>query len=126
MKAARDFSLLIAIALLMVHEMDAVTHAEWRLLPVLSGFEDAMGREAFILLHIPLYVFLLWGLFLSQWKQRAALIVTGLIALHAIVHFLLSGHQLYTFAAPIETITVYGAGLFSLIYWVLFLRTRSE
>lgn len=126
MKAIREFSLLIAVSLLMVHEMDAVTHAEWRLLPVLGGLDDATAREAFIFLHIPLYVVLLWALFLSRWKQRAALIVTGLIAIHAIVHFSLSGHQLYTFAAPIETITVYGAGLFSLIYWALYLRTRSE
>ena len=126
MKVFRDLSLLMAVALLMVHEMDAVTHAEWRLLPGLSLLDDDVAREVFILLHIPLYVFLLWALFFATWKRRAALIVTGLILLHAIVHFLLSGHSLYTFVGPIETITVYGAGLFSLSYWALNLRTTSE
>lgn len=126
MKALLNLSLLVTIALLAVHEMDAMTHAEWRLLPGLNGLDDATGREVFVLLHIPLYVGLFWALFYASWKQRAGQVFCALVLVHAIAHFLLSGHQLYTFVAPIETITVYGAALSAAVYLGLSFRKRSE
>ncbi len=126
MKALLNLSLLLMVALLAVHEMDAMTHAEWRLLPVLSGFDDELGRDVFLWMHIPLYVGVFWALFLATWKMMAARLFAGAVILHTIAHFLLSDHALYTFAAPIETITVYGAGLSALAYLALDLRMRSE
>jgi len=125
-KTALNLSLLTTVALLAVHEMDAMTHAEWRLLPGLSALDEATGREVFVLLHIPLYVGLFWALFYAAWKRRAGQVFAAAVIVHAIVHFLLSGHQLYTFVAPIETITVYGAAISALIYLGLSLRMRSE
>ncbi|MEL7539733.1 MAG: DUF6713 family protein [Pseudomonadota bacterium] len=126
MKALLNLSLLVTVSLLAVHEMDAMTHAEWRLLPGLSALDNATGRDVFVLLHIPLYVGLFWALFYATWKQRAGQIVSVLVIVHAIVHFLLSDHRLYTFSAPIETITVYGAAVSALAYFGLSLRMKSE
>ena len=126
MKLWLNLSLVVTLALFAVHEMDAMTHAEWRLLPVLSGLPDEIARDTFVLLHIPLFVGVFWALFLASWKQMAARIVSGLLIAHAIVHFLLSGHRFYTFVAPIETVTVYGAALSSAIYLALSFLETSE
>ncbi|MHA7901068.1 MAG: DUF6713 family protein [Henriciella sp.] len=126
MKPWLNLSLITGLALLSVHEMDAMTHAEWRLLPILSGMEETAAREAFVWLHIPLYIGLFWALFFAAWRELAARVFSLAILAHAIVHFVLSGHSLYTFEAPIETVTVYGAGLSGLIYLGLsFLGTKT-
>ena len=125
MKQALNLSLIVAVALLAVHEMDAMTPAEWRLLPVLNSMEEDAAREAFVLLHIPLYVGVFWALFFASWRMLAGRVFSLAIIAHATAHFLLSGHELYTFSAPIETITVYGAAAASLIYLALSFRGTS-
>lgn len=126
MKHGLNLSLVITLALFAVHEMDAITHAEWRLLPILSGMQEQAAREMFVLLHIPLFAGAFWAVFFASWKRMAAQVLSGLTILHAIVHFLLSGHALYTFAAPIETITVYGAALSAAVYLGISFRESSE
>lgn len=126
MKHALNLSLIVAVSLLSVHEMDAMTHAEWRLLPVLSGMNEDAARDMFVFLHVPLYIGLFWALFVASWKQLAGRIFSFAVIAHATAHFLLSGHDLYTFAAPIETITVYGAALAGLTYLGLSFKGVSE
>lgn len=125
MKPWLNLSLILAVSLLAVHEMDAMTHAEWRLLPILSGMEETAARDTFVLLHIPLYVGLFWALFFASWRLLAGRIFAGAAIAHASAHFLLSGHDLYTFAPPIETLTVYGAALAGLVFLVLSFKRRS-
>ena len=50
------------LALILVHELDAMRCHEWRIFPGLSMLPDRIGRMLFILLHIPLFVFLLVSL----------------------------------------------------------------
>ena len=126
MKQWLNLSLVVTLALFAVHEMDAMTHAEWRLLPVLSGMDDESARDWFVLLHIPLFIAAFWMVFLAPWKRLAGQVLSGLTIVHAIVHFLLSDHQLYTFLPPIETITVYGAALSSAVYLLLSFLETSE
>ena len=126
MKTLLNLSLVIAVSLLAVHEMDAMTHAEWALLPGLSALSDKLGRDTFVLLHIPLYIGLFWVLFFVSWKIVAARVFSAILIIHAIAHFLLSGHELYSFSAPIETITVYGAAVAGLFCLGLSLRVNSE
>lgn len=126
MKTLLNLSLVVSLSLLAVHEMDAMTHAEWRLLPILSGLPDETARTAFVWLHIPLYVGLFWALFHASWRHIAGLAFSGAVILHAIIHFLLSGHTLYSFTPPIETITVYGAALSGLIYIALSIKGTPE
>ena len=126
MKFWLNLSLVITLALFAVHEMDAMTHAEWRLLPVLSGMDEKAARDVFVLLHIPLFVGAFWAVFFASWKRVGAQVLSGLTILHAIVHFVMSGHELYTFAAPIETITVYGAALSAAVYLGVSFTETSE
>lgn len=49
----------IGLALLLVHEMDAVRLQEWRMIPVLSKHDERVAQAVFIALHAPLYLGLL-------------------------------------------------------------------
>ncbi len=126
MKTWLNLSLILAVSLLAAHEMDAMTHAEWRLLPILSGMEETAARDAFVLLHVPLYVGLFWTLFVASWRGLAGRVFSVAAVAHGAAHFLLSGHDLYTFAPPIETLTVYGAALAGIAYLGLSFIGRSE
>lgn len=121
-----NLSLILIVSLFAVHEMDAMTHAEWRLLPILSDLPSEQARQLFLWLHIPLFAGMIWALFFANWKRVAARIVCAALIIHAAAHFLLSGHELYTFTAPIETITVYGAAAISAGYLFLSFRVNSE
>ncbi|MEO1660556.1 MAG: DUF6713 family protein [Pseudomonadota bacterium] len=126
MKSWLNLSLITAFSLLAVHEMDAMTHAEWRLLPGLSQIADETARGIFVWLHIPLYIGALWALFLASWRRIAGRVFSAAMIAHAFAHFVLSGHELYTFMPPIETVTVYGAALAGAVYLTLSLKGISE
>lgn len=49
----------IGLSVLLTHELDAMTQSEWRLLYVLRGLSDKIGRDTFVALHIPLLALLL-------------------------------------------------------------------
>ena len=126
MKIWLNLSLVLAMSLLATHEMDAMTHSEWRLLPILNGLSDQAGRNVFLVLHIPLFAGLFWALFLSSWARRAGQVFSVVLIGHAGAHFLFSGHDAYSFVPPIETITVYGAAIAAILHLVLSVRVKSE
>jgi len=56
----------LGLAFLFTHELDAVTHSEWRLLPALGNMPDAAASPLFVALHVPLFFVVLW---LSQHRR---------------------------------------------------------
>ncbi len=44
---------IMGLCLFLAHEMDAVRHKEWRLLPILSRLGDEAGCRAFTAVHVP-------------------------------------------------------------------------
>jgi hypothetical protein len=68
--------------LLMLHEMDAVFWKEWRKFGIKN---DDIGRNVFVLAHIPIYLFLLTGLFYSDFIYGR--IVSILLSVFLIFHF---------------------------------------
>jgi hypothetical protein len=50
----------LCLSLMMVHELDATWHKEWRLLPGLSSLPDRWGRIVFVLAHIPIFWWVLY------------------------------------------------------------------
>lgn len=110
----------LAFSLFICHEMDAVARAEWNLLYVLRDLEDSAAYIWFILLHIPIYVALLWGSSAGGRLEKIARMgLTVLLVIHAGLHFRLQNDPLYLFEPPVETITVYGAAAASMIYLAL-------
>ncbi|MGB3626958.1 MAG: DUF6713 family protein [Henriciella sp.] len=124
MREVRTFLLILMVALLCTHELDAMTHAEWRMLPILSGMEDGVARQVFVWFHIPLFALIFWAVFVARWRELGALVFALGAVIHSIAHFLLSGHHDYSFVPPVETVTVYGAGLFGAVYLTLRVWSR--
>ena len=50
----------LGFSTLLVHELDAMTQSEWKLLFILRGFPDLLGRNLFVALHVPVVAALLW------------------------------------------------------------------
>ena len=106
-----------ASSLFVCHEMDAVGRAEWKLLYVLRDLEDSNAYIWFVLLHIPIYVALLWGSNAGGLLEKTVRIgLSSFLVIHAGLHFRLRNDPLYFFTPPVETITVYGAAVASMIF----------
>ena len=123
-----DLLFSVGLALLLTHEMDAMTHTEWRILPVLSWLRESSGLVWFVVLHVPIYTIILWLLAstssIIRWRAQAG---TDLfLLLHAGLHTLFSSHSEYTFEGLMSYSLIYGAGLFGLLHLLLLLQKRRS
>lgn len=123
--AASRALVMLMLALFCVHEMDAMVHAEWRMLPGFNILPDQLGQQVFALSHVPLFVFLFWALFWTAWARMAAVVFAIAMLAHATAHFLLRRAPDYTFEPPVETVAVYGAAVTGFLYLVLTM-TRAK
>jgi hypothetical protein len=100
---------ILTFALIMGHEFDAMTHHEWRLLPVLNLLPEETGRTAFVAMHVPLIALLMWL------NARGGLIFYAsfgaFCAIHVGLHWWFESHPLYTFEGALSHVLIYGAGL---------------
>ena len=110
----------LGLAFLFTHELDGVTHSEWRLLFVLRGLPDAVASAWFVALHVPLFFAILW---LGEHPRRSVretargLIAAFLVA-HAVLHFALSGSPSYDFHGVLSRVLIVSAGVCGLAYLV--------
>ncbi len=113
-----------ALSLLICHELDAVARHEWRLLPFLNQLDDQAGLNVFVLLHVPLFILIFWAATHREeaFRWMSQMVMNVLVIVHGIAHLLVSGHHLYEFEAPVETITVYGAAAVSALHAILLMR----
>ncbi|WP_162789477.1 DUF6713 family protein [Altererythrobacter sp. ZODW24] len=118
----------LGLALLVCHELDAVFRHEWHLLPGLSQLQDGPARTIFILIHIPTFVALFWltGHESEAIRKRSQLGLDAFLIGHAALHLSMSGHDLYEFEPPVETITVYGGALVGLMHSIICVKTRRS
>lgn len=116
----------LGLTLLVCHELDAVFRHEWRILPGLNLLQDGPARTAFILIHIPAFVALFWltGHSSNVIRSRSQLGVDIFLIGHAAVHLVISGHELYEFEPPVETITIYGGALVGLFHFAICIKSR--
>ena len=77
-----------ALAILIVHEMDAVRCREWRIFPGLSLLNDKLGFRIFLLAHIPLFSFLFLGLNNSNNLTNLIYYLEIFFIVHLILHLL--------------------------------------
>lgn len=111
----------LVLALFIGHELDAVWRNEWRMLPGFWLLPEREAQIAFVLAHVPLLTGVFWLTSHPHDRLRfiGQLTIDLLLAVHAAVHYALSGHPLYEFQPPVEWVTVYGAGLAGLLHAVL-------
>jgi hypothetical protein len=119
----RQVLFFLTFAFILGHELDAVTQHEWRLLPVLNLLDDDTGRAAFVAIHVPLVVLLMWLNARGGWVFHA--LFGGFCAVHVGLHWAFEGHPFYTFMNPLSQILIWGAGIAGAALAAHAIRTRS-
>lgn len=80
-----EFLLFTNLSLLILHEMDAVFCKEWRMLIFLNRIQDSTARIIFSVLHLPLFVIIL---FLVRYQFQIFFLVLSIFSIfHLIIHF---------------------------------------
>lgn len=110
----------LGLAMLLTHELDAMTQSEWRLLFILRRLPEQTASATFVILHIPVITGLLWltnhqSLRIQYWSR---IIVAAFLIIHAGLHRLLENHPNYTFDSLLSLSLIYGGGLMGLLYYV--------
>ncbi len=115
----------LGLALLFTHELDAMTHADWRLLFVLRSLPDTAARWWFVALHVPLFFAILSLGHAREARLREAtrLVVAAFLLIHAVLHFALSSLDEYGFHGALSNVLIFGAGACGVAY--LLLRWRE-
>ena len=108
------------------HELDAVLHAEWRLLFVLRSLPDSTASSVFILLHIPLVAIILWlGNHPKDRVQTVFRLSFSLfLVVHGGLHFWLSDAPANLFDGIDSKLLIYATSAFGLSYVVACIRQR--
>lgn len=109
---------LIGVSLLFTHELDAMTHSEWRVLPLTSWLAPDVGRVVFVTLHVPIFALVL-GWLTSRLPERVAqgqFWVSVFLVVHAGLHVAFSGQPHYTFEGILSNTLIFGAAVFGAGY----------
>ena len=118
----------LGLACLFTHELDAVTHSEWRLLVGLRSQPDETALPLFVVLHVPLFFFILWlSHFPREAVQRATrLFVAAFLVVHAVLHFTKASNPLDEFHGTLSRALIVSAAAFGIAYLGMELRRRGR
>ena len=115
----------LGLSCLFTHELDAVTHSQWRLLVGLRSIPDATALPVFVSLHVPLFFFILW---LSHHRResvrdRSRLFFATFLVVHAVLHFINSSAPEYDFHGLLSNLLIGTAASCGAVYLALHSRT---
>jgi len=106
------------LALLLVHELDAVRRQEWRMFVFLNRLDDERAHQLFALLHVPLLILIFW--FLSRPHQPVyiwfQLVVDLFLIIHLGLHLLFRSHPANTFGNAFSMRLITGMALLGVIH----------
>ncbi len=116
------FVFYLGLGALFSHELDAMTHHEWRLLPGLRQLPDEAGSLAFVVAHVPLFAGLvaLVGSLNRRVRGYAQLGLATFLVVHGLLHTLLAGDPAHEFSSPLSWGLILGGaacGLVCLALW---------
>ena len=116
----RNLAFYLGLGLLFTHEMDAMQNHEWRVLPLLRSLPDAIGELVFLMAHVPIFALVI--AFVASLNPRTRTlsqkIASGFLIVHAILHYLFSGHASYEFESLASSVLIYGAAVCGAAYFV--------
>ena len=114
----KNLILNLGIGALFTHELDAMTNHEWRVLPLTSFMGEELGRDIFVLLHIPMFALII-GLLSSpnqHRRQLTRLVLATFLAVHGLLHHFYSDHVSYEFSSPLSNTLILLASVCGLGY----------
>jgi len=102
----------LAISVLVAHELDAMTHSEWRLLFGFRDLEDLVASKLFVAGHVPLLFVVLWFSHhvnpkIADWTKTG---VSAFLVVHTLMHFALSGVPEYDFNGLLSRSLIFASG----------------
>jgi hypothetical protein len=104
----------LGLAFILTHEMDAIRMREWELFPGFGLLSEENAYRLFTLLHVPLYLWLFWLLFLSPGQPLNLAVVVVLdwfFIVHFLLHILFIPHPHYRFKNWFSWLLIGGCGL---------------
>ncbi|MDP4145036.1 MAG: hypothetical protein Q8936_11230 [Bacillota bacterium] len=112
---------LINFSLFLVHEMDAVKQQEWKMLIWLKNLEDEKAYKIFTAIHIPLYVFLLFGIMDTSNNTSTIflIIIDVFLIFHASIHFFFKKHKNNEFNSYFSKIVINAMAIISVAQIIL-------
>ena len=117
-KAMKNIVFYLGLATLFTHELDAMTHHEWRVLPLTSWLPDDIGQLTFLLAHIPLFAIVI-SLVASTNEKIRGLTQLGVgifLVVHGILHALFMGHNNYEFTSLTSNSLIFGGAALGAVY----------
>jgi hypothetical protein len=117
----------LMLATLFTHELDAVTHSEWRLLYILRSLPDEQARTWFVAIHVPLFGALMAVSYHAKAAlQRGCRIGMALFCIvHALLHIRLRDDPFYTFHSPLSWGLILCAAALGLLYQLMTWRSHE-
>ncbi|MFN8530682.1 MAG: DUF6713 family protein [Anaerolineae bacterium] len=107
MESAAWYVFLLAIAVLIVHELDAIQEREWQFFFHPHYFAEAAARRLFIAAHVPLIV-----LILANLSSRGFQIgMDVFLIVHLGLHWFLRSHPLIQFKSWFSWVWIVGAAV---------------
>ncbi len=94
----------INLAWIMTHELDAIQHHEWRILPLTSWMTEEWGYRIFVIAHIPLFAVLM----ATSHVHGVQIAVDVFLLIHLGLHWLFRNHPNNTFNNPLSCILIIG------------------
>jgi hypothetical protein len=105
-------SFYLALSFIFLHEMDAIRCKEWRIFPILKSLPDKLGMQLFILLHIPIFIWLFYELsdisFITFNNFRRNLDV--FLIIHVFMHLVVLNTKENQFKDWLSWLLILGAG----------------
>ena len=108
----------LELALLFVHEMDAIRRREWKMFIILKDMEDEKAYRVFMLLHIPLYTIIL-VLLLSPYYYIGFYITDIFLIAHTLVHIGFRKHTANNLNNSISKSIIFLAGILAVVHLFL-------
>ncbi len=82
------------LALLFIHEMDAIRVQEWKMFIVLKDMNDETAYKVFTIIHLPLYFAAVYTLVIGGTAAFTLKVIVDIFLLgHTILHFGFRNHR---------------------------------
>jgi hypothetical protein len=113
----------VILSLLLVHEMDAIRAKEWKMIIVLKNMSEEAAYRLFTLIHIPLYVAVIFMLFHggAVASYLLKIVIDVFLLGHAIIHFGFRKHSDNGFKTWFSKSIIYSMSALALFHLCLLL-----
>ena len=111
----------LGLGTIFTHELDAMTHHEWRVLPLTSWLPDEYGLLVFLFFHVPLFAILIALIASTNEKirYRSRVGISIFLIFHGLLHSLFIGSENYELTNLTSNVLIFGGATFGVTHLFL-------